>query len=55
MYAPVAARFVTWEPALPAEAKAYVAAVWDQPFMQEWRRAADAEPWVIDKYETPGP
>jgi glutathione S-transferase len=54
MYAPVVARFVTWEPKLPAKAKAYVAAVWDQPFMQEWRLAAEAESWVIDKYETPG-
>lgn len=53
MYAPVVARFVTWEPALPADAEAYVAAVWDQPFMQDWRRAADAEAWVIDKYEAP--
>jgi glutathione S-transferase len=53
MYAPVAARFVTWEPELPATAQAYVAAVWDHKLMQEWRRAADAEPWVIDKYEMP--
>ncbi len=55
MHAPAVARFVTWEPPLPGEAKAYVAAVWDHPFMQEWRRAADAETWVIDSYETPGP
>jgi glutathione S-transferase len=55
MYAPVVSRFVTWEPLLPAEAKAYVAAVWDHPFMQDWRRAADTETWVIDSYETPGP
>jgi glutathione S-transferase len=55
MYAPVVARFVTWEPELPADAKAYVAAVWDHPLLQDWRRGADAESWVIDKYETPGP
>jgi glutathione S-transferase len=55
MYAPVVSRFVTWEPELPASAKAYVAAAWDQPFMVEWRKAADAEPWTIAKYETPGP
>jgi glutathione S-transferase len=52
MYAPVVCRFVTWEPELPADAKAYVAAVWDHPLMQEWRRGADAESWVIEKYET---
>jgi glutathione S-transferase len=55
MYAPVVSRFVTWEPPLTDEAKAYVTAVWDQPFMQEWRRGAEAETWVIDKYETPAP
>jgi glutathione S-transferase len=55
MYAPVVCRFVTWEPDLPADAKAYVAAVWDHKLLQEWRRGADAESWIIDKYETPGP
>ncbi len=55
MHAPVAARFVTWEPPLPEDAKAYVAAVWEHPFMREGRRAAEAETWVIDKYEKPGP
>ncbi|HEX6979171.1 MAG TPA: glutathione S-transferase family protein [Alphaproteobacteria bacterium] len=53
MYAPVVSRFVTWQPPLPDDAKAYVAAVWDHPFMQEWRRGAEAEPWIIDKYENP--
>lgn len=55
MYAPVVSRFVTWEPELPASAKAYVTAVSDHPFMVEWRKAAEAEPWIITKYETPGP
>ncbi len=55
MYAPVVARFVTWEPDLPAGAKAYVAAVWEHPAVVEWRKAAEAEPWLITKYETPGP
>lgn len=54
MYAPVVTRFVTWAPELPSDASAYVAAVWDHPFMVEWRRAADAEPWTNPKYETPG-
>jgi glutathione S-transferase len=55
MYAPVVSRFVTWEPPLPAAAKAYVAAVWEHPLMVEWRKGAEAEPWVLAKYETPGP
>ena len=54
MYAPVVSRFVTWEPALPDDAKDYVAAVWDYPLLQEWQRGADAESWVIEKYEVPG-
>lgn len=55
MYAPVVARFVTWEPELPDDAQAYVAAAWAHPLMAEWRQAAEAEPWTIAKYETPGP
>jgi glutathione S-transferase len=54
MYAPVASRFITWEPELPDDAKAYVAAVWDHPLLQEWRKAADAETWTNPRYETPG-
>lgn len=53
MYAPVVARFVTWAPELPADAAAYVAAVWDHPFLVEWRKAAEAEPWINPKFETP--
>jgi glutathione S-transferase len=53
MYAPVVTRFVTWEPELPADAKSYVAAVWDHPLMQEWRRGAAQEPesWALPKYD----
>lgn len=54
MYAPVVSRFVTWAPPLPDQASRYVEAVWDHPWLREWRRAAEAEPWVIEKYETPG-
>jgi glutathione S-transferase len=52
MFAPVVTRFVTWSPPLPADAKAYVTAVSDHPFMQEWRKAADAEPWSIPRYDS---
>jgi glutathione S-transferase len=54
MYAPVVTRFTTWQPALPADAKAYVEAVSTHPFMTEWLSAAAAESWVLPKYETPG-
>lgn len=53
MYAPVVARFVTWAPELPADAASYVSAIWEHPFMVEWRTAADAEPWTNPKFETP--
>jgi glutathione S-transferase len=53
IYAPVVSRFVTWEPELPDDAKAYVAAVWDHRLLQEWRRGADAETSTIARYETP--
>ncbi len=55
MYAPVVARFVTWEPPLADDAKTYVEAVWSHPLVAEWRRAAEADPILIDHYETPGP
>jgi len=47
-YAPVASRFVTYEVALPATARAYVDAVMAHPPMRDWGAAAAAEPWVID-------
>ncbi len=54
MYAPVVSRFVTWEPEIDTTMRAYVDAVWNHPLLLDWRRAADAEPWVIDRYEAPG-
>jgi glutathione S-transferase len=53
MYAPVAARFWTWEPELPADAKAYVEAVWSHPAMREWVAAAHQESWVNEAYDNP--
>lgn len=53
MYAPVAARLWTWEPDVAPATKAYVEAVWSHPFMAEWVKAAEAEPWTIAKYEDP--
>jgi glutathione S-transferase len=54
MYAPVVARFWTWEPELPADAKAYVEAVWSHPALRQWVADAHQESWVHERYENPG-
>ena len=46
-YAPVAARFAAYDVELPELAAAYRDAVLAWPDVDEWRRAAVAEPWVI--------
>lgn len=51
MFAPVVTRFTTYAPPLPDDAKAYMAAVWALPAMQDWRRAALAESWIIPAEE----
>ncbi len=55
MYAPVATRFLTWQPAIAETTRAYVRAVRGHPLMRAWYDAALAEPadWLLDKYETP--
>ena len=55
MYAPVAARFLTWQPELSAVSEAYVAAVRAHPLVEAWYRAAHDEPaeWLLPKYENP--
>lgn len=50
MYAPVVIRFWAWEPDLPEDAKVYCTAVWDHPFVAEWRAAAITEKPVA-RYE----
>ena len=47
-YAPVASRLATYDVDLPEAAAAYRNAVLAWPDVEEWRRAAIAEPWVID-------
>lgn len=53
MFAPVACRFLTWEPALAEASRAYVQAVRAHPLMRRWYDEAAAEPaaWRLDKYE----
>jgi glutathione S-transferase len=53
MFAPVVTRFVTYSIPLPRFAAAYAEAVLTHPFVREWLGAAQEEPWVIEKFETP--
>ena len=54
MYAPVAARFLTYEPPLREPALRYGAAVRAHPTVARWYRLAAEEPasWRLDKYES---
>ena len=53
MFAPVCTRIVTYSLPTPRFAAAYVMAVLQHPFMQDWIGAAQAEEWVIEKFEQP--
>ena len=53
MFAPVATRFLTWQPELSAASLAYVRAIRAHPLVEAWYAAAAAEPaaWLLPKYE----
>ncbi|SDC00210.1 glutathione S-transferase [Sphingomonas sp. YR710] len=51
MFAPVVTRFRTYSIPLPPAAAAYCDAVRAHPFMVEWTAGADAESWVIERFE----
>ena len=53
MFAPVCTRIVTYSLPVPRFAQAYVAAVLQHPFMQDWIAGAQEEDWVIEQYEQP--
>lgn len=55
MYAPVVCRFLTYRPELSAASQAYCDAVRAHPLMEEWYRAAAAEPesWRVAAMEAP--
>lgn len=53
MFAPVVTRFRTYSIPLPPAAAAYCEAIRAHPFMVEWTAGADAESWVIDRFEKP--
>ncbi len=48
MFAPVVTRLATYGVALDDDTRAYCTAIESLPAMRDWRRAALAEPWVID-------
>ena len=53
MFAPVVTRFITYQLPVARFAQAYMQAVIDHPWMQEWIGGAQAEEWVIDRFEAP--
>ena len=53
MFAPVVTRFITYQLPVARFADAYMQAVIAHPWMQEWIGGAQAEEWVIDRFEAP--
>jgi glutathione S-transferase len=53
-YAPVVSRFITYGVGVPGFAVAYMQAVWEHEWLQDWIAAAEAEEWVIEQWEKPG-
>jgi glutathione S-transferase len=53
MFAPVVTRLFTYSIPIPNFATAYMEAIFNNLFMLEWIEAAQEEPWVIERYETP--
>ena len=51
IYAPVVSRFISYGIGVPGFAMAYMEAVWEHEWMQQWIAAAEAEDWVIEQYE----
>ena len=51
-YAPVVSRFVTYGIGVPGFAQAYMQAVWEHDWLQQWVREAEAEEWTIEQFET---
>ncbi|USI73949.1 glutathione S-transferase family protein [Sphingomonas morindae] len=51
MFAPVCTRLVTYGLPTPRFALPYLQAVFEHPFLQDWIADAQAEDWVIEKFE----
>jgi len=50
-YAPVVSRFLTYGVPVPGFAQAYMEAVWQHAWLEEWVSQATAEEWTISQYE----
>ncbi|WAT16788.1 glutathione S-transferase family protein [Aurantiacibacter sp. MUD11] len=50
-YAPVVSRFLTYGIGVPGFAEAYMQALWEHDWMQQWIDAALAEEWRISQFE----
>jgi glutathione S-transferase len=51
-YAPIVSRFLTYGVGVPGFAEAYMQAVWEHEWMQQWLASAEDEQWVLEQYET---
>ena len=51
MFAPVVTSFITYQLPIARFAEGYMQAIIAHPFMQEWIGGAQAEDWVIEKFE----
>ncbi len=51
-YAPVVSRFITYGVGVPGFAEAYMQAMWEHEWMQQWIAGAVEEEWIIEQYET---
>ena len=51
VYAPVVSRFITYGIGVPGFAVAYMQAVWEHEWLQDWVHAAEGEDWVIEQFE----
>ena len=50
-YAPIVSRFITYGIGVPGFATAYMQAVWEHDWLQQWVEAAQAEEWHISAFE----
>jgi glutathione S-transferase len=53
IYAPIVSRFMTYGIPVPGFAVAYMQAVWEHEWLQDWVAAAESEQWVIEQWENP--
>lgn len=53
MFAPVVTRIVTYSLPVARFAQAYMLAVLQHPFLQDWIAGAQEEDWVIEQFELP--